>query len=96
MATQVSILAWRIPCIEEPGGLQSWGGKESDTTERLILSFSYCAYTCINAKGTVWGKDSLQSNHMPCIFMCSSTWKLSELLLLCLFIYLFILWSFYS
>ena len=48
MATQVSILAWRIPCIEEPGGLQSWGGKESDTTERLILSFSYCAYTCIN------------------------------------------------
>ena len=36
MATHSSILAWRIPWKEEPGGLQSKGGKESDTTERLI------------------------------------------------------------
>ena len=35
MATHASILAWRIPWTEEPGGLQSWGHKESDTTERL-------------------------------------------------------------
>ena len=35
MATHSSILAWRIPWIEEPGGLQSTGRKESDTTERL-------------------------------------------------------------
>ena len=33
-----SILAWRIPWIEEPGGLHSpWGHKESDTTEQLTL-----------------------------------------------------------
>ena len=25
MATHSSILAWRIPCTEEPGGLQSMG-----------------------------------------------------------------------
>ena len=25
MATHSSILAWRIPRTEEPGGLQSWG-----------------------------------------------------------------------
>ena len=25
MATHSSILAWRIPCTEEPGGLQSIG-----------------------------------------------------------------------
>ena len=25
MPTHSSILAWRIPCIEEPGGLQSMG-----------------------------------------------------------------------
>ena len=25
MATHSSILAWRIPCTEEPGGLQSLG-----------------------------------------------------------------------
>ena len=34
MATHSSILAWRTPRTEEPGGLQSMGvAKESDTTE---------------------------------------------------------------
>ena len=34
MATHSSILAWRIPWTEEPGGLQSMGyRKEWDTTE---------------------------------------------------------------
>ena len=33
MATHSSILAWRIAWTEEPGGLQSIGCKESDTTE---------------------------------------------------------------
>ena len=33
MATHCSILAWRIPWTEEPGGLQSMGWQESDTTE---------------------------------------------------------------
>ena len=33
MATHSSILVWEIPWIEEPGGLQSMGLKESDTTE---------------------------------------------------------------
>ena len=31
MATHCSILAWRIPWTEEPGGLWSMGHKESDT-----------------------------------------------------------------
>ena len=35
-----SILAWRIPWTEEPGGLYSpWGCKESDMTGRLTFSF---------------------------------------------------------
>ena len=34
-ATHSSVLAWRIPWTEEPGGLQSMGSQESDTTERL-------------------------------------------------------------
>ena len=38
MATQSSILVWRIPWTEEPGGLQSMGS-ESDTTERLHFHF---------------------------------------------------------
>ena len=33
MTTHSSILAWEIPWIEEPGGLQSIGCKESDITE---------------------------------------------------------------
>jgi len=33
MATHSSILAWEIPWTEKPGGLQSMGHKESDTTE---------------------------------------------------------------
>ena len=32
MATHSSILAWRIPWTEEPGGLQSMGCKESGMT----------------------------------------------------------------
>ena len=35
MATHSSILAWKIPWMEEPAGLRSTGSKESDTTERL-------------------------------------------------------------
>ena len=38
MATYSSILAWRIPRTEEPGGLQSMG-LQIDTTEQLILSY---------------------------------------------------------
>ena len=33
MATHTSILAWRIPWIEEPGGYSPWGHKASDMTE---------------------------------------------------------------
>ena len=35
MAPHSSILAWRIPWTEEPGGLQSMGSLELDTTEQL-------------------------------------------------------------
>ena len=40
MATHSSILAWRIPWTEEPGGLQCRGGEESDTAEQLNSSSS--------------------------------------------------------
>ena len=38
MTTHSSILAWRIPWTEEPGELQSMGGKELNTTARLTLN----------------------------------------------------------
>ena len=40
MATHSSDLAWRIPWTEGPGGLQSMGSLESNTTERLHFHFS--------------------------------------------------------
>ena len=40
MATHSSTVAWKIPWTEEPGRLQSWDHKESDTTERLDFPFS--------------------------------------------------------
>ena len=33
MATHSSILAWRIPWTEEPGGYSPWGLNKLDTTE---------------------------------------------------------------
>ena len=33
MATHCSVLAWKIPWTEEPGGLQSMGLKELETTQ---------------------------------------------------------------
>ena len=46
-ATHSRILAWRIPCREEPGGLQSVGVAKSGTqlsnqTTTAILDLQYC------------------------------------------------------
>ena len=40
MAPHSSTRAWNIPWMEEPGGLQSMGLLESDSTERLHFPFS--------------------------------------------------------
>ena len=41
MATHSSVLVWRILWTEEPGGLQSTGSQELDTTNRLTFSFHF-------------------------------------------------------
>ena len=38
MEIHPTVLAWRIPWTEEPGGLHSWGRRESDMTERISRS----------------------------------------------------------
>ena len=40
VASHSCVLAWRISWTDEPGGLQSFGHKELDTTEQLTL-FTY-------------------------------------------------------
>ena len=48
MAIHSSILAWRIPWTEEPWQAAAHGvAKESDTTEQLTLTHSYCAKSCV-------------------------------------------------
>ena len=37
MAIHSSILAWRIPWTEEPGGLQSTRSQELDTTDHMYV-----------------------------------------------------------
>ena len=37
MATHSSVLAWRIPWTEEPGGYSPWGCKELDTTKQILF-----------------------------------------------------------
>ena len=41
MATHSSILAWRIPWAEEPGGYSPWTSKELDMTEQLTLTLFF-------------------------------------------------------
>ena len=42
MATHSRVLAWEIPWTEDPGELQSWGRKESDTAEQLSMHTRTC------------------------------------------------------
>ena len=35
LAIHSSLLTWRIPCIEDPGGVGPWDSKELDKTEQL-------------------------------------------------------------
>ena len=45
MAIHSSILAWRTPWIEEPGGYSLWGHTELDMTEHAHQSY----YSQLNA-----------------------------------------------
>ena len=56
MATHSSILAWRIPWMEELDGLQSTGRKELDTTERLHFHFKNKIQSYHTMQGSqAWG-----------------------------------------
>ena len=71
MATHSSILAWRIPRLEELSGLQSMGQKESDTTERLHFTF-WIAKT--------WRLYCFRQRHFLCVFLaCTLTTEMTNL-----------------
>ena len=54
MATHYSSLAWKIPKTEEPGGLQSMGCKELDTTEQLTMHTGYHYGYIYHSTGSQW------------------------------------------
>ena len=47
MATCSSILAWKIPRTEEPGGLSYMGSQESDTTEHTCTHGQFLLYSSL-------------------------------------------------
>ena len=50
MATHSRVLAWRIPGIEEPGGLLSMGSHSQTRLTRLSSSSSSVKHVCVSAK----------------------------------------------
>ena len=86
MATHSSILSWKIPWTEEPGG--PWDHKESDTTERLTLSrlvFIFLRDICLQFSfsivGWCWyqGKLSLSWEVFPSLlFFGGHSWGISS------------------
>ena len=57
MATHSSILAWKIPGTEEPGGLQSVGHKEPDTTSAFSDS-----QQCVRCTILLWDDSLMDSS----------------------------------
>ena len=63
MATHSSILVWRIPCTEEPGGLQSMGSQRVGH-DWATFTFQWLGCQAFTAVGPgsvlVWGTKTLQ------------------------------------
>ena len=69
MATHYRILAWRIPWIEEPGGLQFMGLQRASRTEPLTTRLPQIQGTTdpIQVKVLPWGEPQASS---PSGFFC--------------------------
>ena len=52
-ATHSSILAWEIPCTEEPGRLSPQAHRELDTTEHLTLLLSHFQFSSVQSLSRV-------------------------------------------
>ena len=63
MATHSSILAWKIPWVEEPVGYSPWGHKELDTTEQLHFTSSPMWYSLRSVKCYLFNNASHAIEH---------------------------------
>ena len=62
MAIHSSILAWRIPWTEEPGGYSPWSCKESDTTEQWTHTQKVEGWRCGSGTDLKKGKSRKQES----------------------------------
>ena len=81
MATGSSILAWRIPWIEEPGGLQSMGSHRIGhdcMTNTFTLSESHLAIYLMADHDSLdqASRSSQRSSPLPLSLVCSLAWSL--------------------
>ena len=63
MVTHSSILAWRIPLTEEPGGYNPWGCKESDMIE--VTEYACMQYSIMWLYHTLFIYSSV-NGHLHC------------------------------
>ena len=95
MAMHSSILAWRIPWTEDPGGLQSMGSQESDMTEWLTLPLSQMSMPLSQfsppspfphvPKSILYVSVSIFSLYMPhLVYLVIYQWMLVWVIFLCL------------
>ena len=49
MATHSSVLAWRIPGMEEPGGLPSMGSPKSLSRSEIFLKLQF-TWNCVRSR----------------------------------------------
>ena len=71
MATHSSVLAWKIPWTEEPGGVQSMGWQRVDTTQHSTHTHTH----------TKVRKHKVGNKHGACVLKrhCQEQWLLSFL-----------------
>ena len=65
MATHSSILAWRFPWTEEPGGLEA-GVSESDMTQHTEHTFNESRWAAVWGANNSWCLSSGPRLHYPC------------------------------
>ena len=72
MATHSSILAWRIPWIEELAGYSPWRREELDTTEQLTVSlFIFIhVYVCVCVCVSMYTVEPGVGNGNPLQYSC--------------------------
>ena len=66
MEIHPGILAWRTPWTEEPGGLQSLGSRELDTTEASehVLMLVSTQHMPVTSLTTVWAENDSRYSQM--------------------------------